>query len=320
MKRFSVLLMAMMCFALTGKSQNDEFKPGGKPFMKIFSNYHTTFSDGASNSAFQLERWYFGYEYQFSENLSAKANLDIGDPGVGGLKMTAYVKNAYLKYRVENLTVNFGLIGTNQFSLQEHAWGLRYVAKSFQDANKFNASADLGVSASYRFSDFLSADVIIANGEGYKKVQADSTFRYGIGATINPVKKLTARVYYDFSSKDYTQSSIATFVGYAADNFSIGAEYNKQLNHGFVNGHDISGTSFYATVKASKKLKLFARYDDLTSASDWNSSKDGQLYIAGLEYAPVKGIKFSPNFKGWSPADSNKAFSSSIFLNCEIKF
>lgn len=320
MKRISVLLMAMLCFALTGKSQNDEFKPGGKPFMKIFSNYHTTFSDGASASAFELTRLYLGYEYAFSKNLSAKANFDVGDPGVGGLQMTAYVKNASLQYKVDNFTVNFGLIGTNQFSLQEHFWGYRYVEKSFQDAYKYNASADLGLSLAYRFSDAVSADFIVTNGEGYKKVQADSTFRTGFGLTVKPVKKLTARAYYDFISKDITQSSITTFLGYAADNFSIGAEYNKQLNHGYTDGHDLNGTSVYATVKTSKTMKLFARYDNLSSASDWNMSKDGQLFIVGLECAPVKGVKFSPNFKGWSPADDSKAFSSSIFLNCEIKF
>ena len=326
MKQVSVLLLAMLCIALTAKSQTDEFKPGGKPFMKIFSNYHNTFSDGETASAFELTRFYLGYEYAFSKNFSAKANLDVGNPGVGSLQMTAYLKNAYLKYKANNFTVNFGLIGTNQFKVQEDAWGYRYLEKSFQDAYKFNASADLGVSIAYKFCDAFSADLIIANGEGYKKLQADSTFRTGFGMTATPVKKLTARAYYDFSSKDYTQSSIATFVGYAADNFSIGAEYNKQFNNSFNDGHDLSGTSFYTTVKASKKVKLFARYDNLTSntldgsTDNWNQSKDGQLYIAGLEYAPVKGIKLAPNFKGWSPADASKAFSSSLFLNCEIKF
>ena len=327
MKRFSVLLVAMLCLAFTAMSQTDEFKPGGKPFMKIFTNYHTTFSDGASASAFELTRLYLGYEYAFSKNLTGKANFDIGDPGNGSkLQMVAYVKNAFLNYKVNNLSVNFGLIGTTQFSLQESMWGNRYVEKSFQDKFGFNSSADLGVSATYKFCDFFSADVIVTNGEGYKKVQADSTFRTGFGVTVKPVKKLVARAYYDFITKTNTQSSLSTFVGYTADNFTIGAEYNTQSNNGFKDGQDLSGTSFYASVKTSEKVKLFARFDDLTSnkingSSDgWHLSKDGQLYIAGLEYAPVKGIKLAPNFSGWSPADKSKAFSSSLFLSCEIKF
>lgn len=41
--------------------------------------------------------------------------------------------------------------------------------KSFQDEYKFGSSADLGVSVAYKFNKVVSADVIVANGEGYKK-------------------------------------------------------------------------------------------------------------------------------------------------------
>ncbi len=311
---------------MMGFSQTEDFTPGGKPFVKIFTNYNTTFSDGKSASAFEVDRVYFGYEYAFSKNFSGKANFDIGDPGFGKLQMTAYVKYAYLQYNKNNFKVNFGLISTNQFSLQENFWGYRYLEKSYQDAYKINASADLGASIAYKFNDIISADMIIANGEGYKNLQSDSTFRTGFGITITPVKKLIARVYYDFSTKESTQSSVAAFLGYEARNFTLGVEYNKMFNAKFKENYDLGGTSFYATVKASKKLKLFARYDQLNSntlagdTNDWNLAKDGQLFIAGIEYAPVKGVKIAPNFKGWNPNDSNQAFISTIFLNCEIKF
>lgn len=326
MKKISVLLVAMLCFLMMGFTQTENFEPGGKPFMKIFTNYHSTFSDGKSNSAFELNRMYLGYEYAFSKNFSAKANLDIGDPGVGKLHMTAYVKNAFLKYNSNNFTAHLGLISTNQFTIQENAWGYRYIEGSFQDAYKFNASADLGASLAYKFNDMLTVDAIIANGEGYKNLQTDSVFRTGFGLTFNPIKKLTARVYYDFSTNVNTQSSVAAFLGFAADWFSLGAEYNHQFNVGFNESYELSGTSIYATVKASKKFKVFGRYDQLMSntitgdLNDWNISKDGQLFIAGFEYAPVKGVKLAPNFKGWNPTDTGKAFSSSFYLNCEIKF
>jgi len=326
MKKISLLLITIFFVSMMGFSQTEDFKTSGKPFMKIFTNYHSSFSDGESFSAFEVDRVYLGYEYAFSKNFSAKANFDIADPGTGKLHMTAYLKNAYIKYNSNNFTASFGLISTNQFSVQEKAWGFRYIAKSFQDEYKFNASADLGASIAYKFSDMLSADMIIANGEGYKNLQTDSTFRTGFGLTLNPVKNLTARVYYDFSTNENTQSSLAAFLGYVTADFSFSMEYNKQYNVSFKDGYELSGSSFYATVKASKKLKVFARYDQLLSntvageTNDWNISKDGQLFIAGLEYAPVKGIKLAPNFKGWNPTDSSKAFVTTIFLNCEIKF
>jgi len=326
MKRINILFVAMLFVSMMGYSQTEDFKPEGKPFMKIFTNYHSTFSDGKSFSAFEVDRVYLGYEYAFNKHFSAKATFDIGDPGTGKFQMTAYLKNALLKYNSNNFTAQLGLISTNQFSVQEKAWGYRYIEKSFQDAYKFNASADLGASVAYKFNNMISVDAIIANGEGSKNLQTDSVFRTGFGVTVNPINKLTARVYYDFSTNVNTQSSVAAFLGYSVDKFSVGAEYNHQFNVGFNDNNELSGTSIYASVKASDKLKVFGRYDQLMSntisgaLNEWNISKDGQLFIAGIEYAPVKGVKLAPNFKGWNPADSSQAFSSSFFLNCEIKF
>lgn len=293
--------------------------------MRIFSNFHSTFTDSESASAFEINRVYLGYAYNFSPNFSALATIDMANPGTGGLEMDAYIKNAYLSYRYEKLTAGFGLIGTTQFKTQEDFWGYRYIEKSFQDLAGFGSSADLGLSVSYRFSDALSADVIVMNGEGYKKLEADSTLRTGIGLSLTPTGKLTGRVYYDFSSKDETLSTLALFAGYATERFSLGGEFNKQWNNKFLKDHDLQGYSFYTTFKASDRIRLFARYDRLESgrtdgtSEDWNISKDGDRYLAGMEYSPLKGLKFSPNFRGWNPALGGEPFSASFYLNCEIK-
>ena len=87
-------------------------------------------------------------------------------------------------------TLNAGLITTTQFKVQEDFWGKRYVMKSFQDEYKFGSSADLGGFGSLQFNKVVSADVILANGEGYKKVQVKDGLQYGAGVTLTPVKSL----------------------------------------------------------------------------------------------------------------------------------
>lgn len=326
MKKLCVALITMISLSSFSFAQGEAFKPSGKPSLKIFSNYHSIVSDGTTSSAFELTRVYLGYSAKLSENISTGVIFDVGDPGVGKLKMTAYVKNAYVKYKANNLNVNFGMISTTQFKVQEDFWGYRYLEKSFQDEYKFNSSADLGASIAYKLNDMFSLDGMIANGEGYKNVQTDSIFRYGVGATIIPVSGITARVYYDISPNDNALSSITTFLGYKADKFSLGAEYNMQSNVNFKANQEWTGLSFYSTIKASDNVQVFLRYDQLSSntitgsTNAWNHSKDGQNFIAGVEFAPVKGVKISPNFKGWSPADDSKAFRSTFILNCEFKF
>ena len=247
-------------------------------------------------------------------------------PGLENLQMTAFVKNAFLKYSIDKLVINFGLISTTQFSVQERAWGNRYIAKSFQDEFCFNSSADLGISAAYQISEILSVDAIVVNGEGYKNIQADSTFRTGAGITLKPLKNLTARVYYDFSNKVNTQSSIAGFLGYENDKFSVGAEYMVQLQPKFVSDRSWNGTSIYSKLNITDNLNVFGRYDRLTSntvegeTTNWNLEKDGQWYIIGFEYSPVKGVKLAPNFKGWNPSDNTQSFVSIATLNLEVNF
>lgn len=118
----------------------------------------------------------------------------------------------------EGWTLNAGLISTTQFKLQEDFWGKRYVMKSFQDEYKFGSSADLAFSAAYKFNKVVSADVIVANGEGYKKVQVKDGLQYGAGVTLTPVKGLVVRAYgsYNEAVEDDEKgiTNLAAFVGY----------------------------------------------------------------------------------------------------------
>ncbi len=329
MKQINFTILVFLLFLSGIKAQetnNEEFTPSGKASAKIFTNAHTTYIDGENSSAFEVQRAYFGYGYSFSKEFSTKLTLDVGDPGTGKLQMTAYLKNALLEYHKEKLKVDFGLIGTYGFNVQEKQWGNRYVYKSFQDGYGFGPSADLGASAEYKFCDYFKVDAMLLNGEGYKNLQADNTYKGAIGATITPIKNLNIRVYYDNMSKAVAQSTMAFFAGYTADKFKVGAEYNLQQNNKFVDNQDMSGESFYATVFATKKVNFFARFDNLTSSkpggatNGWNIAKDGQAYIVGVEYKPVKGVKISPNFQGWNPKLSGAAFVSSAYLNLEISF
>ena len=327
MKKIAVLFLLIQGVFTMGYSQDttEEFKPGGKPLALIFANFHSDFIDGETYPAYEITRAYLGYEYNFSKTWYAKTVLDVGNPESGKLQMTAYLKNAYLQYSKSNFTASFGLVATTQFKVSEKIWGNRYVEKSFQDAYKFNASADLGMSFDYRFADFISADFILVNGEGYKKLQSDKYLRPGLGVTINPVKEVMARVYVDYMGKETKQQSLATLLAYTGSKFVIAGEYNYQKNFGMSEGKDIYGTSFFANYQPCEKFKLFGRFDDLKSkklpgeTNPWNLNKDGQLYLAGIEYSPVKGVKVAPNFRFWNTADGSPN-TTSLYLNCEIKF
>jgi hypothetical protein len=323
---FLMLLAASPAFSQEKKeSEEDSFKPYGKPIVTVFANVHTLIQDGTAETAFQLTRGYLGYEYNFSKNFSGKVVFDIGNVGNVKYQMISFVKYAMMTYKYENLSVNFGLIPTTEFTVQEKFWGHRYVEKSYMDAYAFANSADLGASATYKFNDIVSADLAVFNGEGYKLQQMDNYFKTAAGVTITPVKDLTFRLVFDIMGRDSTQVTYAGFVGYKMKKFVFGAEYNYQKNHFMAPGQNYYGPSVYGTFNFNEKISIYGRYDKLNSnvledeTQFWNYLKDGQQLIAGFQYAPIKGIKISPNYRGWIPDDSSKTYTNAIFLNVEIK-
>lgn len=330
-----LLFLSVFMFTISAFSQNPDadFKPNGKAHFKVFWNYHTDLSENATKtSAFELNRSYFGYKYDFSETISAKITFDVGS-NAGGSAYTAYLKVAQLDWQVDpSVKLSMGLIGMKQFNDQESFWGYRYIFKSFQDQHGFGSSADLGINAEFKLSKTLKANLVIANGEGYKKLQdEDGKQKIGGSLIFSPVQGLTTKIYVD-SQPSIDSDAITTlslFAGYKASDWRLGVEYNK-LNNGEkysspAQDHELDGLSFYSTYTISKKFEIFGRFDQLSSntlaseSSAWNIAKDGNQIIGGIQYAPVKGLNLSLNYQGFSFEDAALNNKSLVFLNAEFK-
>src|SRR5574344_1330245 len=324
MKRILISVMSIM-LAAAGMAQEttSTFKPSGSPIVTVFTDFRVQSTDGKTNTAFEISRAYLGYAYNFSPYFSTKAVMDVTDKNNGyqGSAYTAYIKNAYGEYSRNGLTLDFGLIGTNTFNLQEALWGKRYLLKSFQDLNGYASSADLGLGIKYQIAPELSVDAQIVNGEGYKSIQADSAVKVSVGLTYQPIKKLYVRVYGDYLKKNEAQTTFNAMVAYKDDKLTLAGEYNLQTGNNKVKDNNLSGVSFWGTYSPSKKVAIFARYDNLTSkkingaSEGWNAAKDGNLYAAGLEFFPAKGIAIAPNIQISDPSKSGAKTTTSYLVS-----
>ena len=316
----------LACMGITAQAQDAKTEePKGKAIVQVFGNFHTGFGAENDDRGFELERSYLGYEYKLNKGLSVKGVMDIGKSNdVSDYQRIAYIKNAMVSWKSGNLTLNGGLISTTQFNFQEKFWGYRYIMKSFQDQYKFGNSADLGISATYKFADWLSADAIIVNGEGYKKVQKNDGLNYGLGTTLTPAKGLQVRLYggINESSEQGKENivNMAAFVGYKCDKFSIGAEYNKMWNASYKDGQDQYGYSVFASAKLDKKTEVYARLDDLCSNDDWNKAKDEQAAILGAQFKLGKYVKIAPNFRMSMPKADGADNGYAAYINCYFGF
>ncbi len=325
-KIFVIVLLTTITLTTASGQESTNIKSQGKPLALIFSNFHKDFADGNSFQAFEITRAYLGYQYTFSGEWDGYIVLDVGDPEAGDHQHAAYLKNAFVRYRKSNLSFLFGMIPTTQFKVSEGIWGYRYIEESYQDLYSFNSSADIGFTIDYRFTDFLSADFSVFNGEGYHRLQSDDYGRPSAGITLNPVNTLTARIFADYMGGDVKQKSLAGFLAYQDNVFTAAAEYNYQQNVGMIDGRDRFGPSFFATYIPVPNIKIFGRYDALNSntlegdTDPWQINRDGQLIIAGVEYSPLRGVKFAPNYRMWNPESGSLPTTNSIYLNCEVRF
>ena len=326
--RFSllVLLLSGSKMVMAQPAKQDDFRPHGKALVQVFSNFTYRLSDYKGKPSFDISRAYLGYEYSFSHRFSGKVIFDAGSPDTSGIRLNAVLKNAYLQYSGDRLKLRFGVIPTHQFRLQEQFWGHRYVARTFMDAYHFGPEADLGASLAWKWSPYVQFDASVLNGEGYQTLQQDSALMYTAGLTIQPMKNLYTRFYFDHMKKGVSQNTYSAFLGYAGPKVTAGLEYNYQLAHANVNDQDRSGISLYATMKLKNHSDLYVRYDKLWSKRNdgaldgWDVLTDGRLYLAGIEFHPAKGITISPNMSGWYPVHDTHHIVSRFNLNVQFKF
>ena len=326
MKTKLILAGILACIGMSAQAQNSKVEePKGKAIVQVFGNFHTGFGNENDNRGFELERTYLGYEYNLGKGLTVKGVMDIGKSSdVSDYQRIAYIKNAMVQWKTGNLTLSGGLISTTQFNFQEKFWGYRYIMKSFQDQYKFGNSADLGLSAAYKLADWITADAIIVNGEGYKKIQKNDGLNYGLGVTLTPAKGFQIRLYggLNESEEDDNEeiSNLAAFVGYKCNEFTIGAEYNYMANVSNKEDADLSGYSIFASANLSKETSLFARFDDLHSKHDWNISKDESAAIFGAQFKLGKYVKVAPNFRMSKPKADGAKNSCYAYVNCYVGF
>ncbi len=322
MKMKFIMAGLLACIGITAQAQDTKTEePKGKAIVQVFGNFHTGFGAENDDRGFELERSYLGYEYKLGKGLSVKGVMDIGKSSdVSDYQRIAYIKHAMITWETGHLVLNSGLISTTQFKFQEQFWGYRYIMKSFQDEYKFGSSADLGISVAYKFADWISADAIIVNGEGYKKIQMKDGLNYGLGVTLTPVKGFQIRLYGGLNESgekgEKAITNMAAFMGYKHEKFTIGAEYNYQMNASHKEDADQNGYSVFASVNLPKNVSLYARFDDLYSKNDWNIAKDEPGAILGTQFKLGKYVKIAPNFRMAMPKADGVKNKYSAYVNC----
>jgi hypothetical protein len=329
MKRILSLLAVLILAGSVLYSQS--IVSQGKPIAEIFTDFHCNLNDSTATTGFGLNRAYLGYAFQPEGYFSGSVIVNIGNPDdlpAGAVRRRyAYFREASISYKKDKLNITFGITGTRLFDYQQKFWGKRYIANTYQSINGYGFVADLGVAVNYKFNDIWAGDITIMNGEGYSDIQMDNGVRSSLGLTFTPVKQLTVRIYGDIESVNSRyRYTLVSFIGFKNEHLTIGAEVSYKTKLDMINDHNSWGISGTGGIVILPKTELFARYDYSASRivpgeyTQWNSLKDGQFAVVGLQYTFTENVKMALNYQGRHPYSKQKKATDAIFVNASFKF
>jgi hypothetical protein len=329
MKRLFLLTAIIIIFHEISCSQSET--PASKPILEVFTDFHVNLEKGsASTTGFNLNRAFFGYNFAIDNNFFAVIILNVASPDdlARGSKARryAFLREASMNYTNDKLTLTMGMVKTKMFMFQQGWWGMRYVAKPFQELNGYGTDSDLGVAATYKFSEMFEADLSVINGEGGGNLQSDNNVKSSAGLSFKPTDKITIRLYDDMmKNMGLWQNTSVLFAGFKTENYFLGAELNYKTNLDTISGHNAWGISATGGVNFFGKLMFFLRYDLSKSVvpqgdiANWNYENDGQFLVLGLQYAITKSLRLALDYQSQFPDSHDKSVSHMIYLNLAMK-
>jgi len=342
MKTCRVIILFVITFGLSLKclkaQQSDTVKsfiPKGKIEGNIFANFYYGQKDGSAKTAFQITRAHLGYNYQFSESLSSRVLFDISSPkitvedtlsGKSSLNHTAHLKFASLTYKIDQINISGGMIQLTQFKLQDKIWGRRYIMKTAQDEYGYSNVADIGARVEYTVSNKIALDFTVRNGEGFKSIQTDDKYWYGLNIYLEPVKRIHYKILIDYFKDSLNQYNLSNFVGFDGSKFKFGIEYIIGSNFKQIKNQKLYCLSVYSSYTIVPKFEIFARFDRLTSnringnSNNWNYKNDLVLFLGGVQFTPTKNITTAINLqhrKFMNELNGNEVYG---FINVSFNF
>ncbi len=302
----------------------------GNPIMQIITDFHLDLNDTAKTTGFGISRAYFGYNYLAGNNFSCKVILNIGTPDdlpkQASPRRYAFFREASVTYTGERVNVSFGIITTRHFDYLQRFWGKRFIASEFEVRNNYGYIADLGVVIDYKFSDKLTGDLSVTNGEGYSNIQLDNGVKAAAGLTYKPTGQFAFRFYNDLNNNNgVLQYTLSSFAGVDNKWVNFGASFHYKTNMDKVEGHDSWGVSSTGSFKLPKNYEVFARYDYSGSvtlpgeSNQWNYLKDSNLIIFGLQKNINANFKLAVDYQNTVPYSTDLSSSGFIFLNALFK-
>ena len=310
----------------------------------MINEYYSVFShhnrDLEGRHGFWLRRIYFTYNDTITDSVKMRLRLEMNSPGDFKTSSTlnAYVKDAYLNFKLSGQDVKVGIISPPTFDKIESVWGYRSLEKTPLDLYKLRSSRDFGIGMKGSLDSGKTVNYFIMYGNGSSNKAETNKGKIFYGALgFAPADGVYLELYGDYESQpnDKKYYVYQGFASYSGDWGRFGLQFsNKHYDQG-----DTSlcyrVLSAFVVANAADKLEIIARYDKNMGdgfEQSFNGSKmayvpmasnvTSNFIIAALSYQATKNVWIIPNIKAafYDDPDEGDKPGSDVYGNLTIWF
>lgn len=250
----------------------------------------------------QIRRIYLQGDNDLSARVSTRWRFetDSKELTTPGLKITTFIKNAYVQVKnvVPGGSALFGMLTTPIFETSDEVWGYRPIEKTIGDFRGVASSSDLGIQMK-GFADAghkIGYSAMIGTGTG-QRPENNRYKRYYFSLPLRPIDGLTLEPYVDYEDFPSVaeRTTYKALAGYEFRRIAVGGEVVDQVRHSAGATTEPFGFSVFARGKIGSVLSGYARFDRWQPNTRAANRVDSDLYIAGLDWEPLKDVHLMPN-------------------------
>lgn len=262
-------------------------------------------------NGFWFRRIYLTFDSKLGEPFSARLRFEAQSPGdfVDDARLEGFVKDAWLKWKLTDHEILFGISPTPTIDFVEKMWGYRPLQKSPLDLQQIRPTRDFGVAAHGKLngSGTIRYRAMAGNGSG---VGAEVDEGKSVSAAFNfhPTKPLYVDVYADHAQREGELDS-STFQIFAACNkerYRVGVLYarqNREIGVGSAD-LDLDVASIYGVLEIKDDLTFVSRIDRMFDPNPqgplilyipFSPIAKSTLLILGTDFKLHEKVNFIPN-------------------------
>jgi hypothetical protein len=280
-----------------------------------------------TGTGFDIKRFYVGVDHKFNDMFSANVTMDARYQSTTN-DVQFYIKKAYLQAKINDmLTIRAGATDMPWIPFVEEVYGYRFVDKTMTE-NRFTFanSADWGIHTFGKFGEFVSYQVSVVDGAGYRnpsrtsgvdvegRLSAKVPTEFGevtaavggytgkLGKEVQGVTPNTFRTADRFTALlALTSPKYRLGVEYfTASNFNSVTTTNAALTTGHLSGDKAEGVSIFGSYNFTPEWSVFGKTESVQPNTEvlapYAKKKDDYFNI-GINWEPVKIVDLALVYK-----------------------